>query len=363
MACGWPPPSCWEKSGLHVQTLTSQDKGPQQTTKAAIVKALEAGQQTRPQDMFVLYLSGHGVNYGGQDGDFYYLTAGATSADAAYLNDPAIRQTYALSSEELTRYLNLIPARKKLLILDVCAAGRGAEKMLVAARDIPASQIRALDRLQSRTGFYVLAGSAADAVSYETSVYGQGLLTYALLKGMRGASLRREGSDEFVDVEQWLGYAVEQVPVLAKDIRGIQQPFYRGIGSKTEQRSFDIGRVTEAVKAQIHIADPKPVLLVRSFQEDTQFEDVLGLQNKVEGALITLSARGTDAPVLYMEAKDYPGAYTLNGRYRVEGESITVNCKVFRATVVVGEFVVKGEKNKLPELAEQILARAQQVVK
>lgn len=190
---------CWgiEGANVSVQTLTATDDGPQQTTgspttKADIVKALEAAQSLRPQDTVVLYLSGHGINYGGQDGDFYCLTTGATSADAAYLNDPAIRQTYALSSEELTRYLNLIPARKKLLILDVCAAGEGAEQLLIAARDLPASQIRALARLQSRTGFYVLAGSAADAVSYESNVYGQGLLTYALLQGMRGGKLRRE---------------------------------------------------------------------------------------------------------------------------------------------------------------------------
>ncbi len=348
-------------TNVSVQRLVTKPGAPPQSTKADIIKALEAAQKTRPEDLFVLHLSGHAINYGGQDGDLYYLTAGATSADASYLTDPAIRQTYALSSQELTRYLNLIPARKKLLILDVCAAGKGAEKLLVAARDIPASQIRALDRLQERTGFYVLAGSAADAVSYEASVYGQGLLTYALLKGLRGAALRREGSEEFVDVEKWLGYAVEQVPLLAKGIGGIQQPFYRGIQN---QRSFDVGRVTEEVKAKIRISEPKPVLLVRSFQEETQFDDVLDLKNKVESALNDLIAtRGADAPVLTMEAKDYPGAYTLSGRYTLRGEEISVSCKVFRATVAVGEFVVTGTKSKLPELAQLVLTQAQALVK
>ncbi|WP_165841048.1 WD40 domain-containing protein [Larkinella punicea] len=348
-------------TNVSVQRLVTKPGAPPQSTKAEVVKALEAAQKTHPEDIFVLHLSGHAINYGGQDGDLYYLTSGATSADASYLTDPAIRQTYALSSQELTRYLNLIPARKKLLILDVCAAGKGAEKLLVAARDIPASQIRALDRLQERTGFYVLAGSAADAVSYEASVYGQGLLTYALLKGLRGAALRREGSEEFVDVEKWLGYAVEQVPLLAKGIGGIQQPFYRGIQN---QRSFDVGRVTEEVKAKIRISEPKPVLLVRSFQEETQFDDVLDLKNKVESALNDLIAtRGADAPVLTMEAKDYPGAYTLSGRYTLRGEEISVSCKVFRATVAVGEFVVTGTKSKLPELAQSVLTRAQDLVK
>ncbi|GAB3914420.1 hypothetical protein GCM10028803_59850 [Larkinella knui] len=348
-------------ANVTVQLLVTKPGSSSQTTKADIVKALEAARQTRPEDLFVLHLSGHAINYGGQDGDLYYLTAGATSADASYLNDPAIRQTYALSSQELTRYLNLIPARKKLLILDVCAAGKGAEKLLVAARDIPASQIRALDRLQERTGFYVLAGSAADAVSYEANVYGQGLLTYALLKGLRGAALRREGTEEFVDVEKWLGYAVEQVPLLARDIGGIQQPFYRGIQN---QRTFDIGRVTEEVKAKIRISEPKPVLLVKSFQEETQIDDVLDFKSKVESALNDLIAtRGADAPVLTMDAKEYPGAYTLSGRYTQRGEAVAVSCKVFRAAVSVGEFVVTGAKSNLTDLAQLVLTRAQGVVK
>ncbi|GAB4038380.1 caspase family protein [Spirosoma gilvum] len=348
-------------ANVAVQLLVSKPGGVAQTTKAEIIKALVAAQQTRPEDIFILHLSGHAINYGGQDGDLYYLTAGATSTDASYLNDPAVRQTYALSSQELTRYLNLIPARKKVLILDVCSAGKGAEKLLLAARDVPASQIRALDRLQGRTGFYVLAGSAADASSYEANVYGQGLLTYALLQGMRGAALRREGTDEFVDVEKWLGYAVEQVPVLAKGIGGIQQPFYRGTQN---QRSFDVGRVTEGVKAKIHIAEPKPVLLVKSFQEDSQLDDVLELKNKVESALNDLIAtRGADAPVLTMDAKAYPGAYTLSGRYTLKGEKVSVLCKVFRSSVPVGDFVVTGTKSKLLDLVQLVLTKAQGLVK
>ena len=48
-----------------------------------------------------------------------------------------------------------------------------------------------LDRLKDRTGVHVLAGCAADAVSYEATRYGQGLLTYSLLLGMRRQAARR----------------------------------------------------------------------------------------------------------------------------------------------------------------------------
>lgn len=161
-----------------------------------------------------------------------------------------------------------------MLILDVCAVGKGADRMLLAARDVPGSQIRALDNLQHHTCLYVLAGSAANAVSYESTVYGQGLLTYALLKGMKGAALRRDGADAFIDVEKLLGYAVREVPQLAKGIGGIQEPFYRGGAAQGEaSRSFDVGRVTEAVRQQIHIAEPKPVLLVKGYQDEATFDN------------------------------------------------------------------------------------------
>ncbi|WP_298608852.1 caspase family protein [uncultured Spirosoma sp.] len=360
----------FSSANVSVQVLTTKPGGPAQTSKAAVVKTLIEAQQTRAEDIFVLHVSGHAVNYGGQDGDLYFLMAGATSADVSYLNDPAIRQQYALSSQELIEYLKKIPAKKKVLILDVCSAGKGAEKLLLAARDVPGSQIRALDRLQERMGLYVLAGSAADASSYEANVYGQGLVTYALLQGMKGAALRQDGS-EFLDVEKWLSYAVEQVPLLAKGVGGIQQPFYRRVSpsatahqGRTTEGSFDIGKVTQSVKAEIHIAEPKPILLVKSFQEDSQFDDVLDLKNKVESALNDLIAtRGSDAPVLTMDAKDYPGAYTISGRYTLKGENVTVTCKVFRASESVGEFVVTGTKSKLPDLTQLVLTKAQSLVK
>lgn len=44
--------------------------------------------------------------------------------------------------------------------------------------------------MKDRTGTHVITGCAADAVSYEASRFGQGLLTYSLLEGMKGASLR-----------------------------------------------------------------------------------------------------------------------------------------------------------------------------
>lgn len=153
----------------------------------------------------MVYLAGHGVTYGGQDGDYYYLTAEASSGN---LKDEAIRQQRAVSSQELTEQIKKIPALKQVLILDTCHSGRFSENM-AKDRAISSSQIRAYKRMKDRTGLHILAGAAADAVAYESSSYGQGILTYSLLMGMRGAALK---DGEYIDISRLFQYFADRVP-------------------------------------------------------------------------------------------------------------------------------------------------------
>ena len=68
---------------------------------------------------------------------------------------------------------------------------------------------RAMELLKDGTGTFILMGSAADQVSYEASRYGEGLLTYALLEGMRGAALKDATR---LNVSEWFRQASERVP-------------------------------------------------------------------------------------------------------------------------------------------------------
>ena len=76
-----------------------------------------SAQEAKPEDIFLAYLSGHGVNHEGVDSDYYFLTM---EADSANLNDPALRQHAAISSSQLTDWMKQIPARSTALILDTC---------------------------------------------------------------------------------------------------------------------------------------------------------------------------------------------------------------------------------------------------
>src|SRR5262249_28396162 len=187
--------------------------------KENLQKAFEAARKAKPTDVLVVYLAGHGVSVQKQQDLYCYLTQDARTTDSTAFNDPAVLEQAAVTSEELVDWIKKIPALKQVMILDTCAAGAAASK-LMEHRSLSGDQIRAIDRLKDRTGFHVLMGCAADRVSYEASSYAQGLLTYSLLQGMRGAALR-EG--EFVDVSKIFQHAADQVPLLAQNVGGIQK--------------------------------------------------------------------------------------------------------------------------------------------
>src|SRR5207249_2463232 len=119
----------------------------------------------------------------------------AASLDARAYADAQVRKATAVSSDELVEWIKQVPALKQVMVLDTCAAGQAAEKLL-ERRDVPSGQARAIEKLKDRTGFRVLMGCAADRVSYEAPRYQHGLLTYAVLEGIvNGPALDKEVLD------------------------------------------------------------------------------------------------------------------------------------------------------------------------
>jgi WD40 repeat protein len=334
------------KDKVHRTLLTTaQTSADDQPTRKNLVKALEAAQKAKPSDVVVIYLAGHGVNQGGQDGDFYYLTRDAQSAD---LKDPEVRRQTALSSAELTELLKKIPAQKQVLILDTCASG-AAIKNLTEKRDVPGSQVRALERVKDRTGLHILAGCASDAVSYEATRYGQGVLTYSLLLGMRGAKLR-EG--EYVDVMDLFSFASDKVPELARDIGGVQRP----VIASPRGSSFDIGRVTGEDQEKIPLQKVRPLVVQASFQEEARVRDNLGLGKRVNDRLRAASSSGRGAALVYVEAAEFPGAVEVRGRYKLAENKVTMSVTLFLGEKDLAAFQVEGDKDKLDDLAGRLVA-------
>ena len=325
-------------------TTDSPEKRPVKSNVQKIFEKLS--DKTTAEDILVLYLSGHGVSYGGQDGQFYYLTTEVESGD---ISDEVIRENYTISTSELTEWIAKIPAKKQVLILDACASGKAIEDIQVQKKAVSSSQVRALERLKDRTGMFVIAGSAADKVSFEAGQYGQSLLTYSLLSGMKGRALR---DNEFVDVMQLFQYALEEVPNLAKNIGGVQKPMmsipYGG-------SSFDIGRITEDVDIQLE--QIKPVFIRTNFQEEFAFDDVLNLSSKVDAKFKDIAISAKSSELIFVDVAKYPTAYSIKGRYELVGSEVTINAKVFSDKKVIESFSLSGSKEALDSLVTEIIEK------
>ncbi|MDQ1353209.1 MAG: hypothetical protein QG657_3515, partial [Acidobacteriota bacterium] len=331
---------------------TSQEGGYLIPNRDNLLNAFKSALQSKPQDILVVYLSGHGFNFGGSEGDYYFLTS---EARGSTLKDPAVRAQTTISGKELTDIIKRVPAQKTVLILDTCVAGQLIDK-LVEKRYISSSKIRALERIKDRTGFHILAGSAANRVSYETSRYAQGLLTYSLLFGMRGGALRE---NEFVDVITLFEYAADKVPELAIGIGGIQRPV---IASPKGGASFDIGQVTSEDKQRIPLETPKPLVLQTRFELQSEPRDPLNLTRKIKEEFLNASMPDDKRIVdfVYVDANEFPGAYAVGGRYRILGDNITVNLFIYHEENKLYQFEIMGNKTMMSKFPIQIVGEVKQ---
>ena len=308
--------------------------------RGEIVEALETvAKDANSSDIFLLYLSGHGVTKGER---FHFLTAEALNAN---VDDPEAAKLKSLTSEEITDLVKEIPALKQVMILDTCASG-GFIDALTGARDVPSSQVRALERVKDRTGTWVLAGCAADKVSYESSRFGQGLLTYCLLTGMRGGML--EG-DYYVNVGDLFGFATNMVPTLASEVGGRQLPV---LAAPTTGQTFRIGQVPPEDQKDILLATPRPVLTRSRLHDQVEHDDVLGLEPLVDERLRATVASGADAKFVFIDSRQVPNGYRIAGHYTTDAQGqTTVRLRLRQVGGQVSTWAeVAGTREQLAEL-------------
>jgi len=355
---------------VHIRLLTSYDDKvnvkfnvadakTSTATKADFVRAFAEFQTATPNDIFIVYLAGHGVslnlnpNPNQAGGDTYlYLTQEATTTDRAVLSVENSRRAMAISSDELAELMKQNRALKQVLILDTCAAGAVAPSLGAKRDSTPSDQIKAIERLKDRTGFFALMGAASDKVSYEASQYGQGLLTYSLLRGMKGASLRE---DQFADVGLLFDFALDAVPEMAKNIGGIQRPL---IIAPDVSGSFDIGQFTTEEQKLIALAMPKPLILKPSLQnKDLDYDDLELtplLRRELRKASRVTGDGQSNPPLVFVEADEMVDAVKPSGSYTVQGDTINVTIRLIRNKVLIRTLTVNGKVGDKQELIRQI---------
>jgi WD40 repeat protein len=334
-------------------TLLSSSSDPRAVapTKANFKKAFADATNARPADILVVYFAGHGITRENSD-TYYYLTKEARTKDSSVLSDSGIRERTTVSSEELAEWTRRIPALKQVMILDTCAAGAAAEK-LVEQRSLPRDQIRAIERLKDRTGFHILMGSAADAVSYEATSYGQGLVTYSLLQGMSGAALRDE---EYVDVQTLFQYTVNKVPELAEGLGSIQRPLI----AARKGTSFDIGKLIKEDRAGIPLATSKTVILRPLLLEVPVGDDTLYLNRELRKRLREESYISTfdgqkGLGIVYFDVDEFKNGIRPSGTYKVEGERVVLSLNLRQDDRTLASVTIEGSKTDIAALVNKIV--------
>ncbi len=366
-----------DRTNIRVLTTLKQ-KPEEQPTKENIERILrefaDKEKGAKANDVLMLYFAGHGVSFLKADNsdDFYFLTKDARTGD---LKDQELRKSTALSGEEIATFIGDIAANKKVMILDTCASGRFIEK-INESRTVDSSTIRAWDRMKDRQGLWILAGSAANAVSYESSRYGQGVLTYSLLQGMyrdfaQVTDKAENNKFELLDVSKLFQYSRDNVPDLAKGIGGIQKPM---IASKKDASSFHIGRLDDQSRVLVPYTQEKPVYLRSDFSLQSRPVDELKLTVRINEKLNQEMTRGLDAKLVYWESvPQFAGAYQIAGRYEINDTTGEVKVTVylfsfaldgndFKIVYVGKSFVITGEKSQPDKLVTDILAAADKVI-
>ncbi|MBI1227537.1 MAG: hypothetical protein GC192_20055 [Bacteroidetes bacterium] len=305
-------------------------------SKANIRAAFKQMEATNAEDVLFLYFSGHGATYtDGNKEDFYYLTKDVS--DMQLNDDVSLRNSVCISTDTLNAWLSEIPAKKRVIIFDACHSGKAAEA-LKGSKAPQASQKRELQRLQDRSGTFVLAGCEANQLSYEDpDLLQQGLLTYGLLYGLQS----RKGTltDGAVDVQTLFQFARDEVPNLASDLNLYQKPVLTVPSG--DASSFSIGWVHPGTNIQL---ERKNQFVIQSmFLNKEGFNDDLGLSVAFDDRLTEGGIEGNLGKMVFANTRQLHEACAIRGLYTVADGKITrLDGRIFLPNNVTKEFVVQN---------------------
>jgi WD40 repeat protein len=181
----------------------------------ATLKGLEsafrdAKANVRVQDVFMLYLAGHGITL---DGRYYFLPQ-----DFRYYNDDDVRSN-AINQEHLQDWLADVPARKSIVLIDTCESGSFSQSMVAVRGMAEKTAIAKLTRATGRTTIVASTDEQPAAEGYR----GHGVFTYVLLQALQYADAEFGNRDGYTGLFELAAYINDQVPVITMDAFNFEQ--------------------------------------------------------------------------------------------------------------------------------------------
>ena len=235
----------------HVRVLADEN-GDDEPLLVNIITALrDTSAELRPDDLFLFFFAGHGVE---KDGHGYLLARDSLQA---------FPEHGSLSLELLRKTFEHLSVSKRVLLLDACRnspeAGRSdADNRMgdVISRDIIAA---ARSKLTGGTTTALLSACRSGQRAYEWPGKGHGVFTQYLIEGLDGAAWTH---DE-LEFDHLAGYAARQVRQWAANTPGLpipQEPWYEKFGDP-DSILLAVGQSTAPVvraKSASSPSKPKP---------------------------------------------------------------------------------------------------------
>ncbi len=342
------------KENVFIYRFDSSGERTAYPEKKQIAKAFaDIGTKASPNDILLVFFAGHGVVEGEQR-QFYFLTREATKATI----NPRDIVDVGISSAEMMEWMkpDNIKAQKRILVLDACNSGAAINQMVklgtgdqeyfAARNDDRVQQLKQIDKLNEKSGLYVLSASASDQKAYEFGKYSQGLLTYSLLKVLK-EDPRILYDNKYVNVSDWFNSSIETAGKIIRENNLSQDP------QMITTTSFQIGIVDDEVISSIRLAVEKPLFAASSLQNNdpSVMDDDLGISQKVNRVLSGISSRDGDDKIIYAPQSQSSLAWTMVGRYTVTGDQVTVIVNLKRNGKVETRFevMVTGDLDKLAD--------------
>lgn len=324
---------------------------------------LDIGKKATANDIVLVFFAGHGVMQG-ENKQFFFLTADASPISA--VSAPA---TVGIGISELSDWLKPanVKAQKRVLIFDACNSGQAVnefvrigntdQQYLTARNDEQSQQIKAIEKLNEKSGMFILSASASNQNAYEMGKFSQGLLTYSLLKVIRDQPDILE-DNKYLNISRWFSAAEKTVTDIVRETGNRQQPQIVSAGN------FNIGVVDKDIIAVITLPQQKIIFSASNFQNNDESigDDDQEISKAVNTALVNLSTQGLENMISYINETNSPDAWRLSGRYEMSGDLITIKVNIRNKQGITKKLELAGKKLEKEILAEKIVKQAVAII-
>jgi len=337
-----------------VHTGAGRDRFPEKNS----IKQLftEIGSKAQPNDILLIFFAGHGV-VEAEKNQFYFLTV-----DASNVTVSGALKNVGIGTEELAEWIQpqVMKAQKRILIFDACNSGQALKeiisfnqdsKNLLASRgDENGKQKKAIEKLNEKSGMFILSASASDQKAYELGKYNQGALTYSLLKAIKEQPDILEDR-QYLNISRWFSAAEKTVGELSRETGTRQQP------QVVSTSNFNIGIVDDDVRNRIVLPFEKFLFTRSDFRNTELRTDNLKLRNLIDKELSNLSDDNSDAPLLFNPEYEGVNIYSLSCDYTVTGNDVNVSAVLIKGGVEIkARFELKGKADDLAQLSGTIVS-------